>query len=238
MQWEAWGRSSMPNPAGPNDDITTDPGYSDGQEPVVDSTFDTSNDLTTLEDYSVDPTLDGGTAIPKPGHQFLDLLMPVVGEEDWHGAMQVLPAAYRVAQDRQERPSSTEGLSEPAGVRTKVLKFAESFLGTPYKWGGTTPAGFDCSGLIWYATRSFGLNLPRGSWDQATAGKIAPLNELKPGDLVAFNTQEGGGADHIAFYLGNGKILESPHTGATVRIRSLGHSDRFWGVHLTYPGER
>jgi cell wall-associated NlpC family hydrolase len=78
--------------------------------------------------------------------------------------------------------------------------------------------------------------MPRLSYDQAAHGTRVSMKQMQVGDLVAF-THGNGGADHIAFYIGNGQILEAPHTGANVRIRKLGKGEHYWGVHIKYPGE-
>lgn len=123
-------------------------------------------------------------------------------------------------------------------VRQNVINYAEKFLGVPYVWGGTSPQGFDCSGLIQYVTRKFGMNTPRLSYAQAGMGARTAMKDLQPGDFVAFSHAGSTAADHIAIYIGHGQIIEAPHTGATVRIRTLGANERYWGVHVKYPGER
>lgn len=119
------------------------------------------------------------------------------------------------------------------GIRAKLIAEASKYLGTPYVWGGTRPGGFDCSGLIFYAYNKLGVKVPRVSHDQALIGQQTSVKNLVPGDLVAF----GRSVHHIAIYLGGNRILESPHTGAQVRIRSLGRGeDHPVGVHLNLPG--
>lgn len=117
------------------------------------------------------------------------------------------------------------------GRRQQVIEYAKKFLGTPYVWGGTTPNGFDCSGLVQYVYKKFGVNLPRVSQQQANAGKRTSLNNLELGDLVLFNHGKNG-PGHVAFWLGNGQVLEAPRTGLNVRIRKLGKGESVFGVHL------
>lgn len=127
---------------------------------------------------------------------------------------------------------------QATGTRADVVNFAKQFLGVPYVWGGTSPKGFDCSGFTQYVARRFGVDLPRISQNQANAGQAVPVNQLQPGDLVLFpgETNNGmSGPGHVALYIGNGQIIEAPHTGASVRIRALGNENVF-GVHLNYPG--
>lgn len=124
-------------------------------------------------------------------------------------------------------------------LRSRVISYGMSLIGLPYVWGGTsTTKGLDCSGLVMAAYGHFGVKMPRISYQQADMGQIVPLKGLQPGDLVAWD--ENGrnvGADHIAIYIGNGQILESPHTGATVRVRKLGSNEGAYGVHLKLPGD-
>lgn len=117
------------------------------------------------------------------------------------------------------------------GERGKILKYGERFIGTPYVWGGNNlRRGVDCSGLVQQVYGHFGINLPRVAAQQAMTGHHAPINKLRPGDLVAW----GSPAHHISIYVGNGKILEAPRTGLNVRIRKLGS----WSEDRTAYGVR
>lgn len=124
-----------------------------------------------------------------------------------------------------------------SGGREDIIKYAKRFIGMPYAWGGSNPnTSFDCSGLVQYVAKKFGLNLPRISAQQARSGTRSSIDALRPGDLVAWdNSSRNNGADHIAFYVGNGYILEAAHTGTNIRIRKLGKNEGAWGVQLNYP---
>ena len=123
------------------------------------------------------------------------------------------------------------------GWRKGVVEMARRYIGTPYVWGGTSPNGFDCSGLIQYVFQEMGIGLPRVSFQQARSGQRVALNALEPGDLVAWdNSSRNNGADHIALYVGNGQIIEAPRPGLTVRVRSLGRDEGAWGVRMTADG--
>ncbi len=100
-----------------------------------------------------------------------------------------------------------------------VVASAQKYLGVPYKFGGTDPAtGLDCSGFVQRAFSDLGIKLPRIAADQAKVGQAVPtLAQAKPGDLLAF----GQPVDHIAIYVGDGKMIAAPHTGDHVKIESV-----------------
>lgn len=103
-----------------------------------------------------------------------------------------------------------------------ILSEALSQLGTPYRFGGDSPAtGFDCSGLITYsAQHSVGLKLPRNSASLATIGSSIDRDDLRPGDLVFFDTM-GSRYSHVGIYLGADRFVHSPSTGGVVRIDDM-----------------
>ncbi|MDH2414626.1 C40 family peptidase [Nocardioides sp. CER19] len=109
----------------------------------------------------------------------------------------------------------------PTDSQQAVVDEAEKYLGLPYVWGGTSiTSGVDCSGLVQSVYKSLGYDLPRLSADQARSGRpIASMADAQPGDLLAWNnSSRNNGADHIAIYVGNGKMIEAPHSGAEVRL--------------------
>ncbi|MFD0634392.1 C40 family peptidase [Catenulispora yoronensis] len=95
-----------------------------------------------------------------------------------------------------------------------------SLIGVPYRWGGTTRAGFDCSGFTQHVWASAGVKIPRTARAQADAGTPVPLNKAQPGDLVVFYASRY----HVGIYIGGGLVVDSPHPGSHVRtdpIRSM-----------------
>ena len=104
-----------------------------------------------------------------------------------------------------------------------LLQHALALLGTPYRWGGTSTDGFDCSGLVGYVFRSaLGIELPRVSRDMASSGQlITNRADLSPGDLVFFGTHHGKRVDHVGIYVGEGRFLHAPRTGRDVTVSSL-----------------
>lgn len=130
--------------------------------------------------------------------------------------------------------------SANGSLRGDVVAYAKQFLGMQYKWGGSNPnTSFDCSGFVQYVLKHFGVSAPRVSFQQARFGKEIALSQAQPGDLIAWdNSSRNDGADHIALYIGNGKIMEFYRTGKPSRIRQLGSKENYWAVQIKYPGER
>jgi cell wall-associated NlpC family hydrolase len=120
------------------------------------------------------------------------------------------------------RTASTSGGGEvpgrlPDGL-SPAIDIAQRYLGTPYVWGGESPGGFDCSGLLQYVYRQLGVSLPRVAADQARVGQpVASLAEARPGDLVAF----GDPVDHIGIYAGRGLMVVAPKTGDVVKVQEI-----------------
>ncbi len=138
------------------------------------------------------------------------------------GDVSRLLSAYDLTQGAAAAPPSE-------GRVQQVLKAAMSLIGTPYRWGGTSTEGFDCSGLVGYVFRSaLGIELPRVSREMAAkadAQLIRDRNQLNPGDLVFFGLR--GRVNHVGIYVGNGQFLHAPSRGKDVRVDSL--TSGYWG---------
>lgn len=115
--------------------------------------------------------------------------------------------------------SAATGSTTGTTTGAEVVATARKYLGVPYVWGGTDPAkGLDCSGLVQLVYQQLGVDLPRVSRDQAQEGRpVASLAEAKPGDLLAF----GSPVHHIAIYIGDGKMIEAPRPGLSVRVSDV-----------------
>ena len=104
-----------------------------------------------------------------------------------------------------------------SGVGGTVVAAAQTQLGVPYLWGGTSPGvGLDCSGLTQFAYRQAGISIPRVTYAQMGAGRSIPLSQIQAGDLVFYSD-----GSHVGIYVGGGQIIHAPHTGAVVRYASL-----------------
>ncbi len=109
-----------------------------------------------------------------------------------------------------------------------LVDTAKKYLGTPYVWGGASPKGFDCSGLMQYTFGRCGISIPRTAREQFKAGTAVSQSDLAPGDLVFFKGSRGnaGSPGHVGMYIGNGQYIEAPKTGDVVKISNLsGRSD-------------
>lgn len=110
-------------------------------------------------------------------------------------------------------------------VAESLLNKAKKYIGTPYRFGGTTPSGFDCSGFMQYVFKNAGINLPRSSRDMATVGSHVSRDALRVGDMVFF-AHSGGRISHVGMYVGDNKFIHSPSSGKTVEITSL--NSNYW----------
>ncbi|MFD4675588.1 NlpC/P60 family protein [Lentzea sp. NPDC058450] len=109
----------------------------------------------------------------------------------------------------------------PPGAANTALQAALSKRGSAYLWGGTGPDRFDCSGLMQWAYQQAGITLPRVAAAQYNVGKAVPLNALQPGDLLFYDDGTGNPATihHVAMYVGDNKMVDSPTEGQVVDIR-------------------
>ncbi len=119
---------------------------------------------------------------------------------------------------------STGRSSSSSGGGQAIVDTAMQYLGVPYVWGGTSPSGFDCSGLVQYVCRQNGISVPRVAASQRGAGTYVSRENLQPGDLVFFSN--GGGISHVGIYVGNGNMIHAPQTGDVVKISSIETSYR------------
>ena len=118
--------------------------------------------------------------------------------------------------------SGSPSSSTNSSIRNSIVQFALKYEGNPYVWGGTSLTnGADCSGFTQSVFRSFGISIPRTSRSQAVSGRRISISDLQPGDLVFY--ARNGSINHVAIYIGNGKVISasSPETG--IRITSYNY---------------
>ena len=116
-----------------------------------------------------------------------------------------------------------------SGARVAAANIALRYLGYRYVWGGTSPAGFDCSGLTWYAYRQAGRAIPRDLWSQFRTGPRISRANLQVGDLVFFQNTYTYGLSHVGIYVGGGRFVHAASAYTGVITSSLG--DAYWGAH-------
>ena len=145
------------------------------------------------------------------------------------GASSAAPAAPTSESLTQPAPAPSGGpvasssdANSPLQIDTslgmRAVQVAMRYLGVPYVWGGSSPSGFDCSGLTQYAYAAVGVSLSHFTgtqWNEGT--RISSMSDLQPGDLVFFDADLG----HMGMYIGNGQMIHAPHTGDVVKISEI-----------------
>jgi cell wall-associated NlpC family hydrolase len=114
-----------------------------------------------------------------------------------------------------------------SGLGMEVAREAHKYIGVPYKYGGRSPNGFDCSGLVWYIYKQHGVSLPDASYKQASSGVKVKRGDLVPGDLIFFQTN--GRIHHVGLYVGGNKMIHAPGMGKSVVKTSL--KDKYYRTH-------
>jgi cell wall-associated NlpC family hydrolase len=124
-------------------------------------------------------------------------------------------AAAAKASEGSSFPSIPTILGDGSG-HPQAAKIALQYLGVPYVWGGASPSGFDCSGLVMYVYAQLGISLPHYTVSQWDVTEPISSSQMQPGDLVFFDA-----LGHVGIYIGGGQFVDAPHTGSVVRIDSL-----------------
>lgn len=110
-----------------------------------------------------------------------------------------------------------------------AARHALEMRGKPYRAGGNSPRGFDCSGLTQYSYAQVSKRLPRSTDEQWASSRAIPRKEIRPGDLLFFH-QEGKRNSHVAIYVGDNRFVHAPSSGKQVATASL--TDRYWSRHF------
>jgi cell wall-associated NlpC family hydrolase len=106
-----------------------------------------------------------------------------------------------------------------------LIQTAFDFLGVPYRYGGSDPSGFDCSGLMQWVFARHGMTLPREARDQYLLGREIDLGDVKPGDLIFFETVSRG-ASHVGMVIGEGRFIHAPSSRGVVRVEP--YTANYW----------
>ena len=133
-------------------------------------------------------------------------------------------------QAAQASSQTQQSSTTRTGSGNNVVSFAESLIGVPYVYGGTTPSGFDCSGFVQYVYSHFGVNLPRTTTQQENCGTQIPVSQAQPGDLYFWGNK--GSAYHVAICIGNGQYIAAPEPGQSVSIGSTQYFQPSFAVRL------
>lgn len=141
------------------------------------------------------------------------------------------PLFYRGGKSTGTPPSAAALKGQGTTTASAIIATAKKYIGVPYLWGGSTPSGFDCSGFVQYVFKAHGISLPRVSRDQYTAGYAVSRTNMKPGDLVFFNTS-GSGVSHLGIYLGDNQFIHaSTSKGVTIALLTSSYwSSRYIGA--------
>jgi cell wall-associated NlpC family hydrolase len=137
---------------------------------------------------------------------------------------------------------ATSALAAPASTVTpgnQVANLAQQYVGSPYRWGGTSPSGFDCTGFVLFVYSQFGINLPHNEAGQLASGPSVSPDDLQPGDVLVFANTYRAGLSHTGIYIGDGQFVHAADERHGVMVSALW--DGYWAPRLvgaarTMPG--
>lgn len=132
-----------------------------------------------------------------------------------------------------ETPPLESSSDYEPNVGSEIVFRAISLLGAPYKWGGSGPNAFDCSGLVQFVHNEIGIDVPRTAEEQYRAATRVAMDELEPGDLLFFKIR-GKRISHVAIYAGSGRFVHAPQTGRPIELRAL--DDGYYRPRLAAAG--
>lgn len=178
-----------------------------------------SETITTLANGASCKTVSGGTNWTK-------IIVSATNEIGYVRTANVAAAEEKKAeQPKSEKTtakksaSNEKTVSAASGSGSKLVSQAAKYIGTKYVYGGTSPSGFDCSGLVQYSCRALGVTVGRSAAAQYSNGTAVSRDNLRPGDLVFFS--KGSRISHVAIYAGNGQVIHAPRSGKSVCYQSL-----------------
>ena len=143
---------------------------------------------------------------------------PQGGSGDTTGGVEQTPSVPEIPQQPEQPQQPQQPVTPPVGdtsVGQAIVNVAYGYLGIPYVWGGTTTAGFDCSGMVQAAHAAVGIGLPRVSEAQGACGQaVGSMAEALPGDIVCYGY-------HVGIYIGGGQMIHAPEPGDVVKVSSV-----------------
>ncbi|HEY8538461.1 MAG TPA: C40 family peptidase [Steroidobacteraceae bacterium] len=116
---------------------------------------------------------------------------------------------------------------------SEIVLRAIALVGTPYRWGGNDPSGFDCSGLVHFVHNELGIDVPRTAEEQYRAARRVDIDDLEPGDVLFFKTS-GKRVSHVGIYAGAGRFVHAPQSGRLIELRDL--NDDYYRPRLAGAG--
>ncbi len=173
----------------------------------------------------------GAAGAPSGG--VLDRLTSAVKAKSSGGGANAAPDAAQESKSDKADKADKAGPAAGSSKGEQMVAEAKKYLGTKYVYGGASPSGFDCSGLLLYVAKKFGIDLPHKASIQATMGTAVDKANLQPGDMVFFKTDGTGAVSHAGMFIGNGQFIHAPKTGDVVKISNINDSyykDKFAGA--------
>ncbi|MCZ6826876.1 MAG: C40 family peptidase [Gammaproteobacteria bacterium] len=141
-------------------------------------------------------------------------------------------APVYISKEKFRTVSQAREFPRESSLGRRLARTATEMIGVPYVYGGRTPKGFDCSGLVYYSYQQAGLKVPRTSREQFKAARHVSLSDAQPGDLLFF--RGGRRISHVAIYIGNGYFVHAPSTGKNVSVANL--NDSYYRKHFDRAG--
>jgi cell wall-associated NlpC family hydrolase len=174
--------------------------------------------VTAVPGIDTDPTTASSVGDLKDAEQIIREARLLAGKPGQPPA----PAAATLTAAEAKPSSARQFLNGVASKTGEVVVGALNMIGVRYSWGGDTPdSGLDCSGFVRYVFQdTLGMNLPRRAEEMSRVGEKISANDLKPGDLVFFNTMRRS-FSHVGIYIGDNKFVHSPSTGSTIRVDEM-----------------
>jgi cell wall-associated NlpC family hydrolase len=130
----------------------------------------------------------------------------------------------------QPASTSTTAPAPEANPGTELADFAQQYVGSPYRWGGASPSGFDCTGFVMWVYSQFGVSLPHNEAGQLASGDRVSADDLEPGDVLVFANTYRAGLSHTGIYLGDGQFVHAADERHGVTVSALW--DGYWGPRL------